>query len=380
MKVLFPFSGDSVGGSHWSMINLYKELVKSPEINAIIVLHVTDGPLAKLLHRINIPYKALPVSKLAGENKKISSIITSILSNFLLFYCFVKNNKIDIVHGNDLRIYLTWSLPVRMSLSKYVWHQRQLLSKSMKWYLINFLSDYVISISAYVYNTLPSNIDANHKEIVNNPFNISTLNDKKKTRIEVCGKFEINCSCFILGYVGRLVSWKNIDTILYSLHEVLTLHLYDLDIHLLIVGEGDNQYKKLLMSIIKANKLENYVTFTGFVDDASLILSTIDLLIAPSTNEPFGRVLVESMLQKTLVVASDSGAHRDTIVHNKTGILFDLLSTTSLSNNIINIINKKKNYDSITKLAYKNAVNLYSSDAHANKVIAIYKNLLKSKL
>ena len=45
IKVLFPFVGDSVGGSHWSIIGLYEILEKSSDIDPVIVLHTT-GPLS----------------------------------------------------------------------------------------------------------------------------------------------------------------------------------------------------------------------------------------------------------------------------------------------------------------------------------------------
>ena len=39
MNILFPFVGDSVGGSHWSVINLFIELKTNKLINPKIVLH-----------------------------------------------------------------------------------------------------------------------------------------------------------------------------------------------------------------------------------------------------------------------------------------------------------------------------------------------------
>ena len=49
MNILFPFVGDSVGGSHWSAINLFTELQTRIYINPTIVLHIADGPLSKHL-------------------------------------------------------------------------------------------------------------------------------------------------------------------------------------------------------------------------------------------------------------------------------------------------------------------------------------------
>jgi len=90
--------------------------------------------------------------------------------------------------------------------------------------------------------------------------------------------------------------------------------------------------------------------------------------------------LVESILQKTLVLASNSGAHGSIIKHNKTGILFEVSSINSLSCNILDIIKNKRDYDYITDLAYDNAIKLYPSSVHADSIVNIYKHLLKVRV
>ncbi|MBT7556040.1 glycosyltransferase family 4 protein [Candidatus Woesearchaeota archaeon] len=377
MNILFPFPGDSVGGNHWSAINLYKELRKKSEVNVFIVIHIADGPLSQLLDRINIPYTILPIKHLAGENEKLLSIIYRVTLNLRLIYSFIIDNKIDIVHGNDLRINLTWSLPVRISKAKYIWHQRQLLSDSIKWHMIDFLSDYVISISEYVYKTFPANIGNSKKSIINNPFDIYTLYDKKDSRNIISNRYKINNSFFMIGYIGRLAPCKNIEIILHALKKIILTKSCEFKFHLLIVGEGDNEYKRRLINITDSNGLKDYVTFTGFVDNSSLILSSLDLLIASSTNEPFGRVLVESMLQKTLVLASNLGGHLEIVQNNKTGLLYDASSVQSLCDQIINVMSKQYSCNNITELAYDNATVHYNSSNHADSVIYIYQKLLK---
>jgi len=56
MKILFPFVGDSVGGSHISAIELIKEL-KNTGANVLIVLHVENGPL--ILDSLKFFYKSI---------------------------------------------------------------------------------------------------------------------------------------------------------------------------------------------------------------------------------------------------------------------------------------------------------------------------------
>ena len=183
IKVLFPFVGDSVGGSHWSILGLYKILDKSSNIDPVFVLH-SAGPLSDFLDTHNIPYQILPINSLAGEKSNTLSIFFLILRNFYSIFRFIHTNKIDIVHGNDLRINLSWSPATFFSSSKYVWHQRQIFSKSKKWHLVKYLADHLITISYFVHKTTPLNIKAEYKSCVHNPFDVTNLYDKKNQELK----------------------------------------------------------------------------------------------------------------------------------------------------------------------------------------------------
>ena len=73
---------------------------------------------------------------------------------------------IDIVHGNDLRVNLTWSLPTRISGSIYIWHQRSFMSSSALWRISALLANHFVTISQYVHQSLPSNIPKSKKTLV----------------------------------------------------------------------------------------------------------------------------------------------------------------------------------------------------------------------
>ena len=114
---------------------------------------------------------------------------------------------------------------------------------------------------------------------------------------------------------------------------------------------------------------------TGFSSNPSLIISALDLLIASSYNEPFGRVVVESMIQKTPVLACRSGGHVESIEHNNTGLLYDESDPNMLLSYMLRIISKDINTDFMVDAAYCNATLEYSSTMHADAIISIYRKL-----
>jgi len=377
MNVLFPFVGDSVGGSHWSAINLFKELQARENINPTIVLHIADGMLSKHLDSLEIPYDVVPLNNFAGQNPNLIYVTFLMFYNASLIIKYIKRNNIDIVHGNDLRINLTWSLPVKLSTAKYIWHQRTILSSSIKWRAVRYISNFVVSISSFVHNSLPNNLQHDSCMCVRNPFDTKTIYDKTKSRESLNIKYPSLRNAFLFGYVGRLVPWKHVENILFSLEKIINHSANTFKVHLIIVGSGDVHYTRKINNLISSLKIEKYVTMTGFYSNPSLIISAIDLLISPSHNEPFGRVIIESMIQKTPVLAYRSGGHIESIEHNNNGLLYDESTyDDSLLGYMLQVLSKEIDINSISDNAYRKATIEYSSSKHADTMISIYNMLI----
>jgi len=286
---------------------------------------------------------------------------------------FIRKNKIDIVHGNDLRINLTWSLPTRLSGAFYIWHQRSVMSPSVLWKASILLADHFVAISTYVYQSLPSNIPKSKKTLILNPFNIRNTYDKEVSRKWVNKHYNIPKNYILLGYVGRLVDWKNVDFLIncfmrYANHSNLQLHL-------VIVGSGDGEYTDSLRRLVNKLGIKDIVTFTGFSFEPNRLISALDLMVAPSNQEPFGRTLIEAMIQKTPVLAARGGGHSEIIDNGVTGRLYD-------HNNIDNFIIQCDKCINDSKSTYKiinnanTVANLkYSSHRHAESIVQVYLQL-----
>ena len=373
MKILFPFVGDSVGGSHISSLELYLLLIDA-NIAAVIVLHEDNTQLSQYLQYRNIPFSVIKTSTLAGPSPNKLSIIIGMLTNFFRFGLFIKKNKIDIVHGNDLRVNLSWSLPAMVFSEGFVWHQRTLLSSSKFWLLIRYLCNNFVAISGVVMQSAPKNIPCHKKGVVHNPFNISSLLDKNIARNYVFEKYRIPNNCFLLGCVGRVVDYKNIDFVIkniYNIYQKLNKNIY-----LVVVGAGTEEYVNKLKTYSRDLGIDNHVIFTGFLNNTDKIIASLDLLVAPSITDAFGRTIVEAMLQNTPVLAAKSGGHVNIIddgvngtfySHTIKGDFFDKVSTimdnpgTSTSDN-----------------AYQFAQTNFSPERHLNNILSIYRSLLIS--
>ncbi len=105
---------------------------------------------------------------------------------------------------------------------------------------------------------------------------------------------------FTVLFVGRLITEKGLNILMQS------VKLWNKKIKLAIIGTGPMETKILNF----ARKMKT-VNFLGKVDQDNLALyySGVDCLIVPSTSEEgFGRVIIESLACGTPVIASNRGA------------------------------------------------------------------------
>ena len=85
--------------------------------------------------------KTLPVTRNIIIDKQIIKLL--------------RKNKVNIVHTNDLRIHFMWSISSKIYGCKCVWHQRSLFPDWFLYKLISRLPNKIVSISEYVYSSLP---------------------------------------------------------------------------------------------------------------------------------------------------------------------------------------------------------------------------------
>ena len=124
--------------------------------------------------------------------------------------------------------------------------------------------------------------------------------------------------------------------------------------------------------------IKNDVTLAGFNSSPDRVISGFDLMIAPSNQEPFGRTLVEAMLQHTPVLACKGAGNSEIIDDGKTGSLYAHNNIDDFVKKCTMSINDELCKSRIVKKAYIMASSKYSSDRHTESIIKIYNQLLFS--
>jgi len=125
-----------------------------------------------------------------------------------------------------------------------------------------------------------------------------------------------NFRCII---VGALVAGKRQED---AIRAIAQLVQTGVRVELLIVGDGDPQYREYLEAIAAENQAEQYVKFYGYADNPFPLMQSADVVLVCSRCEAFGRVTVEGMRAGKPIIGTRSGGTQELIRDEFNGLLY----------------------------------------------------------
>lgn len=131
-------------------------------------------------------------------------------------------------------------------------------------------------------------VESNKFSVAKNAIDTTQFKYNPEKRESIRNEFSIPNETFLLGFVGRLSSEKNVDFIINVFNELLTQKP---ESRLMLVGDGDE--KLVLENLTKQLGINDKVIFAGVRQDIDYIMSGLDVLLLPSDFEALGIVLIE---------------------------------------------------------------------------------------
>lgn len=116
----------------------------------------------------------------------------------------------------------------------------------------------------------------------------------------------------LVGAIGRLEPQKGYDVLIHALAQVP-------DATLVLVGEGGE--RSALEQLAVRLGIADRVRWLGWSDDARSYLGTFDVFAFPSRFEGFPLAVLEALLARRAVVASDVGSTAEAVRDGETGLL-----------------------------------------------------------
>jgi len=305
----------------------------------------------------------------------------SIMTNFFTVLQIVTENSkcADVIVGfmDYISNYIAY-LVSKVNDTKLLLASRSHLKKSIQ--IFNDTEEINYSLSKLIYEKSAIIVQSSFikKELIDclklENENISILSNSIDLESVANSELEIfnNNKVFIV--VARFVKLKRIDIIIEAFHSLIQSKYKN--IKLLITGYGEE--KENLQKLVQSLALVDNVIFKEESQQILSLLKSSHVSILASEYEGFSNFILESMSQKSLVIASNIGANKELIKHKETGLLYRLNDTEDLCDKMIFSLENIEEVNNIKNKAYS-FLNYFNKEKNCIEFENILLDLKKTK-
>jgi len=283
-----------------------------------------------------------------------------------------RRKRVDLIHLNTQLSRDFFGLFVAKSLSvPCVIHLRSFKSAKMNKYkadYVNKINTRYIAISNQIKKHWNNEgLSSHYFETIYNIFQPYQLDEISSNEIPLMTDYD----GYKIIYVGRFADFKGIPFLIDTFYQLI---IDNYDARLYLVGDGDEESK--IRKKVSALNLEEHVIFFGYQKNTSSYIKNADLLVLPSNNEPFGRVLLEAMYIGTPAIGTKSGGIPEIIEDGINGLLVDYGDIEALKKSIIIILKNEQVRRGIIKEGYETINSKFCVETYQEKLENVYDTLL----
>lgn len=173
----------------------------------------------------------------------------------------------------------------------------------------------------------------------------------------------------IIGCVGNLVAGKGHA---FFLDAFARLSARVPKCHAVIVGDGP--FRVTLEQTARTLGIARAVTFTGYCPDAKAMIASMDCFVLPSETETFGRTLLEAMLARIPIVATNVGGVPEVVTDGHDGVLVPPDDADACAGAMARVLSDPRFARRLTD-AGATTVLRFSIDRHTRAVASVYDEL-----
>lgn len=384
-RVLMVNHTGQISGAEHSLLALMAGLT-AHELHCTLACPA-DGPLASIARDAGVGVREITGTEgnLRLHPTRTARAAGEIALTALQIARLARATGADIIHANSLRASLSAGMGAWGTRVPALAHLRDRLPPSATstacLRMIDATCAAVIANSRFTGAALSEAGISRPATVIGNPVDLGLFRPcSESERTSIRTRLGLDSETIALGVVGQITPWKGQATAIETLRR-LTPDLPNLQ--LLIVGEAkfihpsarhDNAgYLEQLRRAAQEPAIDGRVKFLGERHDVPDVMRALDVLVLPSSGEPFGRVVVEAMAVGTPVVASADGGPSEIIEHAVTGMLVDPHDLERWAGTIRSLINNPELQRSIIAAARRRSEH-YSIEHHAEQVIDVYRN------
>jgi len=342
----------------------------------------SGGELIKYIDKKKVKLIKLPVQSKNPLLILINSIALTLLILFL---------NISIVHARSRAPAWSCYLATKITRRKFVttFHGTYNFKNSIKKFYNSIMvkSDVLIAGSNFIF----SHISENYQKFLNSKkkflvifrginteyFDSDTIKKKDIDKLKATWKIEDNKKIILLP--GRLTAWKGQEMFIEAIN-LFKQSNPELDFIAVILGDdqGRTVFRKKLERLVEQFNLTQNIKFVDNCNVMPVAYYISDVIVSSSIEpEAFGRVSVEAQAMKKPIIASNIGGSKETVIDNKTGLLFESGNPKSLCDKLNEIIKLDTlTLDLMGREGRKNVINRFNIEKMCLNTYSEYKKLV----
>jgi len=341
----------------------------------------SGGELIKFVNKKKVKLIRLPVQ---SKNPIIMLLNALIISLIILFF------NINVVHARSRAPAWSCLLATKITRRKFVttFHGTYNFKNKLKKFYNSVMvrSNLIIAGSNFIFSHIKekySDYLSSDKKLLVIFRGINTDYFDSSTTLEtdednLFKSWQIQVGKKIILFPGRLTTWKGQEMFLEALNKV-NIHLGHEAFTAVILGsdQGRDLYKKKLIRLVEQYRLTNQVIFIENCNHMPLAYKISDFVVSASIEpEAFGRISVEAQSMQKPILASNIGGSKETIIDNKTGLLFEAGNSEEMSKKIIELLNlDESTLKQMGIEGRKNVINKFNVEKMCFSTYSEYKKL-----
>jgi glycosyltransferase involved in cell wall biosynthesis len=387
-SILFINHSSQIGGAEISLRELIQALDR--RMFKPIVACPPGGQFADEIERSGIVVHRVNIArfKRSGKVSGIARQAVGMPAAARALMAIVREHDVRIVHSNSTHAHVYGALVARLAGIPSVWHVRDSVRLGMTGRILQSLSSKIVVPSrSAVQSVFGGGMEQGKIVVIPNGIDLkkwssesAALQDSRMGSggaINIRKEYGIGENEIVIAMVAQLVPWKRQHDFIAAAGLVARKRP---DVRFFIIGEdmfGDHRrYAEDLRKTAGDLKLDGRVVFTGRRNDMVDAMASIDVLVLPSLNEPFGRVVIEAMAVKKPVIATNDGGPAEIIEDGVSGFLVPPRLPSALAESMMSLIDDTDRRKRMGSAGRKIAEARFDIRNSAAQVEAIYRNLV----
>jgi len=289
----------------------------------------------------------------------------------------LRSHGAALVHSNTLKCHLLAGAAARAAGTPVVWHMRDIVTepgpRAMLRRAAALVRPTIIAISQAVaeqVRDLAPRVEVIYNGVPLEHFQPGPEPDGLRRELGLGSRHRV------VMIVARLTPWKGHAELLRALPRVVNRFP---DARLVVVGTTNfwqAEYLDELQALAEDQGVGHAVLWTGHRQDIPELLRLCEMLVLPSRDEPFGRSLVEAMATGKPVVAGRGGAAPEICPDGLCGYLVDHDDPAEIADGLLALLTDPERAAEMGRAGRRRALDLFDADANAERVQALYRDLL----